>query len=133
MKVLQIIGAILIAAGLYVLVKGASYPSDKSLFKVGDVEAKIEQHHEVPPWVGGVAIAAGVVLVVVGIGNLGRALVNSTNFTFNACELAFKYLYGRTEYACEGPVFDKCMSAFQGDGMMQSAIESIAMDPSYCQ
>jgi|HubBroStandDraft_6_1064221.scaffolds.fasta_scaffold2273756_1 hypothetical protein len=68
MKVLQIIGAILIAAGLYVLVKGASYPSDKSLFKVGDVEAKIEQHHEVPPWVGGVAIAAGVVLVVVGIG-----------------------------------------------------------------
>src|SRR5271168_3050176 len=68
MKVLQIIGAILIAAGLYVLVKGASYPSDKSLFKVGDVEAKIEQHHEVPPWVGGVGIAAGVVLVVIGIG-----------------------------------------------------------------
>jgi hypothetical protein len=62
-----------------------------------------------------------------------HSLVNSTNFTFNACELAFKYLYGRTEYACEGPVFDKCMSAFQGDGMMQSAIESIAMDPSYCQ
>ncbi len=68
MKVLQIIGALLIAAGLYVLVKGASYPSDKSLFKVGDVEAKIEQHHEVPPWLGGAAIAAGVVLVVVGIG-----------------------------------------------------------------
>lgn len=68
MKVLQIIGALLIAAGLYVLVKGASYPSDKSIFKVGDVEAKIEQRHEVPPWVGGVVIAAGVVLVVVGIG-----------------------------------------------------------------
>jgi len=68
MKVLQIIGAVLIAAGLYVLVKGASYPSDKSIFKVGDVEAKIEQYHQVPPWIGGVGIAAGVVLVVVGMG-----------------------------------------------------------------
>lgn len=68
MKVVQIIGALLIAAGLYVLVKGASYPSDKSLFKVGGVEAKIERQHDVPPWVGGVGIAAGVVLVVVGIG-----------------------------------------------------------------
>ncbi len=34
MKVLQILGALLIAAGLYVLIQGASYPSDKSLFKV---------------------------------------------------------------------------------------------------
>jgi hypothetical protein len=68
MKILQIIGAILIAAGLYVLVKGASYPSDKSLFKVGNVEAKIEEHHDIPPWIGGVGIAAGVVLVVVGLG-----------------------------------------------------------------
>lgn len=68
MKILQIIGAVLIAAGLYVLIKGASYPSDRSLFKVGDVEAKIEERHAVPPWVGGVGIAAGVVLVVVGMG-----------------------------------------------------------------
>ena len=68
MKGLQIIGALLIAAGLYVLIQGASYPSDKSVFKVGGVEAKIEENHAVPPWVGGVGIAAGVVLVVVGIG-----------------------------------------------------------------
>ena len=66
MKVLQIVGALLIAAGLYVLIQGASYPSDKSVFKVGGVEAKIEEHHAVPPWVGGVGIAAGVLLVVVG-------------------------------------------------------------------
>ena len=66
MKGLQIIGALLIAAGLYVLIQGASYPSDKSLFKVGGVEAKIEEHHAVPPWVGGVGIAAGVLLVVIG-------------------------------------------------------------------
>jgi hypothetical protein len=68
MKVLQIIGALLIAGGLYVLIKGASYPSDKSIFKVGNVEAKIEQRHDIPPWAGGVAIGAGVVLLVAGIG-----------------------------------------------------------------
>jgi hypothetical protein len=33
---------------------------------VGGVEAKIEEHHAVPPWVGGVSIAAGVLLVVIG-------------------------------------------------------------------
>jgi drug/metabolite transporter (DMT)-like permease len=68
MKVLQIIGAVLIVAGVFVLVKGASYPSDKSLFKVGDVEAKVEEHHSIPPWVGGIGLAAGVVLVLVGVG-----------------------------------------------------------------
>jgi drug/metabolite transporter (DMT)-like permease len=67
MKVLQIIGAVLIAAGLFVLVKGASYTSDKSLFKVGNVEAKIAQQRDIPPWVGGAGLAAGVVLVVVGM------------------------------------------------------------------
>jgi hypothetical protein len=41
------------------------------LFKVGGVEAKIEEHHDIPPWVGGVGVAAGVVLVVVGIGKRG--------------------------------------------------------------
>lgn len=68
MKVLQIVGALLIAAGLYVLIQGASYPSDKSLFKVGGIEAKVEEQRAVPPWVGGVGLAVGVVLVVVGFG-----------------------------------------------------------------
>jgi hypothetical protein len=65
--------------------------------------------------------------------DLVHALVDSTNFSFHACELAFRYLYARTEYACEGPVFDKCMTAFEATGMMQSAISAIAQDPSYCQ
>ncbi len=36
------------------------------MFKIGDVEAKVAQEHPVPPWAGGAAIAAGVVLIVVG-------------------------------------------------------------------
>ncbi|MEP6883645.1 MAG: hypothetical protein ABJC66_02740 [Gammaproteobacteria bacterium] len=66
MRILQVVGAILIAAGLFVLVRGASYPSEKSVFKIGDVEAKVTQQHSVPPWAGAAALAAGVVLIVVG-------------------------------------------------------------------
>lgn len=66
MRVLQIVGAILILGGLFVLINGASYSSDKSLFKIGGVEAKVSQEHAIPPWVGAAALAAGVVLIVVG-------------------------------------------------------------------
>jgi drug/metabolite transporter (DMT)-like permease len=66
MRAIQILGALLIAGGLYVLIKAPSYSSDKSLFKVGDVQATVQQSHEIPAWAGGAALAAGVVLVVVG-------------------------------------------------------------------
>jgi drug/metabolite transporter (DMT)-like permease len=67
MRAVQILGAILIAGGLYVLIRSPSYSSDKSLFKVGEVEAKVQVSHDIPPWVGGAALAAGVLLVVVGL------------------------------------------------------------------
>ena len=66
MRILQIVGALLIAGGLFVLIKAPSYSNDKSLFKIGDVEAKVAQEHAIPPWAGGAALAAGVVLIVVG-------------------------------------------------------------------
>jgi hypothetical protein len=66
MRVLQIVGALLIAGGLFVFVKAPTYSSDKSVFKIGDVEAKVAQEHAIPPWVGGTAVAAGVVLLVAG-------------------------------------------------------------------
>ncbi len=64
---------------------------------------------------------------------LVTALVESENFRFNACRLAFKFLYGRTENACESNVFDACVDAFTATGKIQSAIASIAKDPSFCQ
>ena len=66
MRIQQIVGALLIAGGLFVLIKAPSYSSDKSVFKIGDLEAKVAQEHAIPPWAGGVALAAGVVLIVVG-------------------------------------------------------------------
>ena len=65
MRILQIVGAILIAGGLFVLIKAPSYSSEKSVFKIGDVEAKVAQEHAISPWAGGAALAAGVVLIVV--------------------------------------------------------------------
>ena len=66
MRIVQVLGLLLIAGGLYVLLKSPTYSSDKSLFKVGQVEARVREDHEIPPWVGGAAVAAGLVLVVVG-------------------------------------------------------------------
>jgi hypothetical protein len=61
------------------------------------------------------------------------AMVNSTQFSFNACRLAFQFLYGRPEQSCEGPIFDQCMKAFAADGMIQSALSAVANDTSFCQ
>ena len=66
MRIMQIMGIILIAGGLFVLIKTPSYTSDKSVFKIGDVEAKVAQEHAIPPWIGGAALAAGVLLTVTG-------------------------------------------------------------------
>ncbi len=66
MRILQILGVLLIAGGLFVLIKAPSYSSEKSVFKIGDVEARVSQEHAIPPWAGGAAVAAGVVLLVVG-------------------------------------------------------------------
>lgn len=66
MRVLQVLGAVLILGGIFVLIKSPSYSSEKSVLKIGDVEAKISQQHAIPPWVGGAAAVVGVVLIVVG-------------------------------------------------------------------
>jgi drug/metabolite transporter (DMT)-like permease len=66
MKGLQILGAVLIAAGLYILIRSPTFSKEDSLFKIGDVEAKVERRHDIPPWAGGAAVAAGIVLIVVG-------------------------------------------------------------------
>jgi hypothetical protein len=67
MRIVQIVGALLVAGGLFVLIKAPTYSRDKSVFKIGDVEAKVAQEHAIPPWVGGAALAAGAVLIVVGV------------------------------------------------------------------
>ena len=62
-----IAGIVLAALGAFAIVEGVSYTSDESVFKFGGLEAKMQQKRRVPEWIGGVALGAGLVLVVVGL------------------------------------------------------------------
>jgi hypothetical protein len=64
---------------------------------------------------------------------LVEALVANEAFDVNACRLAFKYLYGRSEQSCEGPLFDTCVDAFKKDKTITTALAVIAKDPSFCE
>ncbi len=64
---------------------------------------------------------------------LVNALVATDEFKVNVCRLAFNYLYGRDENSCEAQIFDRCIDAFTKDQTMQSAIQVVAKDPTFCQ
>jgi hypothetical protein len=67
MRSLLISGAILVVAGLWIIIRPPSYSREESVFKLGDLEAKLQQQHVVPGWLGGVALGAGLVLCAVGM------------------------------------------------------------------
>ncbi|HXT49328.1 MAG TPA: hypothetical protein VN717_11860 [Gemmatimonadaceae bacterium] len=67
MRPLGIVGVILIIAGVVVLaMKGVSYTKDRDAVKIAGVELSKEDKGFVPPYVGLIAVVAGVVLVVAG-------------------------------------------------------------------
>jgi hypothetical protein len=66
MRPLTIAGLILLLLGGFVLLRGLSYTSQKSVFKVGDFQAMMEERQTVPPWIGAVAVAGGIVLLIAG-------------------------------------------------------------------
>lgn len=66
MRALQISGLVLIALGLWLIIRPPSYAHQESVFKFGDIEAKLQEQRSVPGWAGGVALGAGLVLLVVG-------------------------------------------------------------------
>lgn len=66
MRALQISGLVLIAIGLWFIIRPPSYSREESVFKFGDVEARMQEQRSLPGWVGGVALGAGLVLIVVG-------------------------------------------------------------------
>jgi hypothetical protein len=67
MKPLVIAGIVIAGLGAYVLVKGLTYRSQSNVLKVGDVQVTAEEHRQVPPWVGGVAVVGGLVLIGAGV------------------------------------------------------------------
>jgi drug/metabolite transporter (DMT)-like permease len=67
MRLLIIVGILIAVLGAFIVFGGISYPSEHSVVKVGGFHASLEEHREIPAWVGGIAIAGGLVLVVAGI------------------------------------------------------------------
>jgi hypothetical protein len=66
MRPLTLAGLVLLVLGGFVLLRGLSYTSQKSVLKVGDFQATMEERQTVPPWIGAVAVAGGIVLLVAG-------------------------------------------------------------------
>ena len=67
MRTFQILGAVLVAAGLFLIIRPPTYPHQESVFKLGDLEATVQDKRTVPGWVGGALLGAGCVLVIVGM------------------------------------------------------------------
>ncbi len=69
MKPLTIVGIVLIALGVIALAyQGVTYTTKENVIEVGPlkIEATKEKTIPLPPVLGGVAVAAGVVLMIVG-------------------------------------------------------------------
>ncbi|HEY6441900.1 MAG TPA: hypothetical protein VIY66_01030 [Candidatus Acidoferrales bacterium] len=69
MKISAAAGVVLIVIGVIALVfQGITYTKHKKVLQVGSFQATTEQHKTipVPPIIGGVALVAGIVLLVAG-------------------------------------------------------------------
>jgi hypothetical protein len=69
MKPLTIVGVVLIVLGVIALAyQGISYTTSEKVVDIGPlkVEAKKEKTIPLPPILGGVAVAAGVILLIAG-------------------------------------------------------------------
>jgi hypothetical protein len=60
-------GIALICLGAFVLLRGANVNTRKDVLAVGDVKITANESRSVPPWAGGIAVVAGIVLLVAGI------------------------------------------------------------------
>ena len=62
-----IVGILLAVLGAFVLLRGVTYGSSRSVMRVGDLQASVEEQRAIPTWVGGVAVVGGLILVGTGV------------------------------------------------------------------
>jgi hypothetical protein len=70
MKTIIAIGIILIIIGVVSLVyQGITYTTHKEVVEVGPIQATVEKKKTIPlpPILGGLALAGGIVLIIVGV------------------------------------------------------------------
>ena len=73
MRALTIVGVLLILAGGWILVNGMSFTRSEQVAQVGPLEVQAEERQAVPAWMGGVALVAGIAMVVAGARRKGVA------------------------------------------------------------
>jgi drug/metabolite transporter (DMT)-like permease len=66
MRPITIAGVLLLALGAFILFRGLSYTSDRSVLKVGEFQASVEERRSVPAWAGALIAVAGIALLVTG-------------------------------------------------------------------
>ena len=66
MRPLAIVGIVLIVLGAFLLIRGGTFTTQKDVIKVGDVKLTADEKQSIPQWVVGIAIVAGVGLLVAG-------------------------------------------------------------------
>jgi hypothetical protein len=71
MRLGTILGVVLLVIGAVVGLQGLKYTTHRSVLKVGDFEAKVEEDRVVPVWVGGVLVLAGLGLIAYSQGRRG--------------------------------------------------------------
>ncbi len=67
MKASSIFGLVLIAGGLFLILRPPHYETQHSVLKFGGLTATVRQEREIPGWVGGTILGAGLVLLSVGL------------------------------------------------------------------
>jgi drug/metabolite transporter (DMT)-like permease len=73
MKPYMILGIVLAGVGVFIVLRGLNYGSDRSVVRVGDFQASVESRRAIPVWAGGVAIVGGLLLVGASLQRRGRA------------------------------------------------------------
>lgn len=73
MRLGTLIGTVLLIVGAFIGVRGLNYSTHRSVVKIGDFEAKVEEQRTVPVWVGGVIFFAGLGLIGYSLSRRGDA------------------------------------------------------------
>ena len=73
MRLGTVIGAVLLVVGAFIGLRGLNYSTQRSVVKIGEFEAKVEEQRTVPLWVGGVIFLAGLGLIGYSLSRRGDA------------------------------------------------------------
>ena len=67
MKMTTLLGVVLIVAGGFLIVRGASFTSRREVLDVGGLTVSAEERRPISPWIGAVVLLGGAALVVQGL------------------------------------------------------------------